>query len=150
MPMFCVADDWPHPAIEQKEVGAGPQKRVCTIGYKTAHLPGMRGIFGEFFHKLVPCCDQFDTFFTHTGNAKTNDVNKAQGEEVPGLNLVHRGGVFKLFLRGSLNHEEEVKFCPFCGTEVKIIKVLSVILKKRIREVEDGYEEVGQEVVKPT
>jgi hypothetical protein len=117
----------------------GPQPRKCVIGYITGILGSIR--YGERFDSLTPCCDEFKRWFVNTGNQKPGSFNITRGDDDDGLNFGTRGGELRLYLRAK-GHESVVNYCHSCGARVEIVKIKTVGLREKKREVSDGYEEV--------
>jgi hypothetical protein len=101
--------------------------------------------YSERFDILEGCCEHFEYWFTHTGNTKYRSFNSCSSEERNGINLIRRGGLSLVLRlldnRGSVT-EDHLKFCPFCGGEIKLECTKSVNLEPKTKQVPDGYEEI--------
>jgi len=119
--------------------------RKCVVGYKRGIRKGSTHVYGEIFDKLEPCCDSFRKWFESTGATKINSFSQPYTREKDGLNLVTRGHKQTLVMRLEVSHniafENELRFCPFCGSEIEVKCTKSVTLIPRKKEVPDGYDE---------
>ncbi len=123
------------------------QPKVCKIEYAAGcYTQGI--VYGNRFDKLIECCLWFGRWFNNTGNTKCASFNGGRNEDRDGFNLATRGGELKLCLRAR-GIESEINFCPFCGAKVEVIQTKMVQLKKRTKEVFDGYDETDVRIVTP-
>jgi hypothetical protein len=116
--------------------------RKCIIEYTLAKKKES-GDIRYFFDKLVPCCDTFKRLFEATVPHKTVSFQEPVVSEVNGMNLVTRGGIFKLVLRLELPRrtiENEIKFCQSCKAEIRLKCTQKVDLKPKYRKILDGYD----------
>lgn len=121
-----------------------PKNKKCVVGYKTATMENGH-IFGHRFAQLDACCDEFKQWFNSTGNAKVDNFNGIEGapfNEKNGLNFVTRGGNLEIELRVTNPFKTgKVNYCHACGAEIEIKEVVVVTLKRKEKQVFDGYEE---------
>ncbi len=123
-----------------------PQTKVCKIEYATGcYTQGI--VYGNRFDKLAECCAEFGRWWNSTGNTKRTSFNTMYEDE-DGFNFTTRGGELKLCLRMS-GREGEIKFCPFCGAKVEVIQTKVVQLRKRLKQVPDGFDETDVRIVTP-
>jgi len=125
-------------------------KRRCIIGIKKGISPNGHE-YGWVLESLNPCCKTFEKWFENTGNHKKTFFNQPNSKENNGFCLVTRGSLPTLVLRVDIEggsprfpsiREDEVNYCLFCSTKIEIRTVKIVELRKRTREIPDGFEEV--------
>lgn len=114
------------------------------VGYTHGSLGGHS--YGERFDRLENSCEKFEAWFIHTGNTKYTSFNRRSPEDRPGINLTQRGGISLVLRLEDPEHRERItddhiRFCPFCGAEVELKCTKSVELKRKKKEVDDGYTE---------
>ena len=126
-------------AEEKKE----EQEKKCVIYYKKGWVKvwfdqvEARQLKGEKFDRLESCCEVFEGAFLKTGNTKNTSWDiSTLFDEKPGLCFLKKGSVLGLFLFGL-----SVGFCFSCGAKIQLKKSREVMIKDKMKQVKDGYEE---------